>query len=236
MRTARTSALAVVLVLAPALPAFAQDDSNQQLGEALGNILINSIGQAVRDGAQRAWAIRMRAGDVGRDGYGVYVTPVKRYRPRFVFLPDEGMTFFLKLAAGKERNTHLFVRNNSKDWYCHHRHLFKAAVRAAKLPEEFTFHGLRHTYASQLVQAGTPLPVVAEQLGHANSDTVSRTYGHLAPQVREAEVRQRFTTVNIANARAAKKQRKALNRWRSSLHGSDWRTYAKINDARSRSN
>lgn len=54
------------------------------------------------------------------------------------------------------------------------------------------FHGLRHTYASQLVQAGTPLPIVARQLGHANTDTVSRTYGHLSCIDIERELERRF--------------------------------------------
>ena len=58
IRGARTIALAAVLCTASALPSFAQDnsDNNEQLGEALGNLLINSISQAVRDSAQRGWA------------------------------------------------------------------------------------------------------------------------------------------------------------------------------------
>ncbi len=59
---------------------------------------------ALYTGCRATELIRMRACDVGRDGYGVYVTPVKRYRARFVFLPDEGMAFFLKLAAGRGRS------------------------------------------------------------------------------------------------------------------------------------
>jgi hypothetical protein len=174
----------------------------------------------------------MQAAHVGRDGYGVYITPVKSYRPRFVFLPDEGMTFFLRLAKGKRSSDLLFERPNGRSWYSYQKYEFKKAVRKADLPLEFTFHGLRHTYASQLVQAGAPLPVVAEQLGHANSDTVSRTYGHLSPQIRESEVRQRFTTLNRENAALANRTRKALKRWRSSLHGSNWRTYAIITDVK----
>jgi hypothetical protein len=95
---------------------------------------------------------------------------------------------------------------------------------------------LRHTYASQLVQAGAPLTVVAEQLGHANTVTVSRTYGHVSPQVREAEVRQRFTVLSPKNAKKAASQESSLAKWRKAFHGSNWRTYAKISDLHSRSN
>src|SRR5262249_11314522 len=137
-------------------------------------------------------------------------------------------------AAGRHSADQLFLREDGRQWFDLYRHAFKTAVLCAGLPAAFTFHGLRHTYASQLIQAGAPLPVVAEQLGHANTDTVSRTYGHLAPQIRESEVRQRFTILSAENAQLAWKKRKSMQRWRNSLHGANWRTYASIVDIRSR--
>lgn len=139
--------------------------------------------------------LRMQADHVGRDGPGVYVTPVKSYRPRIVLLPDEGLSFFNRLAAGKRSGDLLFRRVTGGGWFTNYRHVFKRAVRSAELPEPFCFHGLRHTYASQLVQSGAPLIVVAAQLGHRNIDTVSRTYGHLAPDIQLAEVRKRFASL-----------------------------------------
>jgi integrase len=190
---------------------------------------------ALYTGCRITELLRMRASDVGRDGYGVYVTPVKRYRPRFVFLPDEGMAFFLLLAKSKAPDDFLFVRDSGKNWYSNQRSAFKKAVLDARLPSAFSFHGLRHTYASQLVQAGAPLSVIADQLGHANVMAVIQTYAHLSPQIRESEVRQRFTSVSRQNALIAAKQRSVMKRWRNSLHGGDWRTYAAITDTRSRS-
>lgn len=157
--------------------------------------LKNLVLGALYTGCRATELLRMRVTHVGRDGAGVYVTPVKTYRPRVVLLPDEGLEFFKGLAAGKKDDDILFVREDGREWFNNHRHAFKRAVREAELPEAFCFHGLRHTYASQLVQNGTPLIVVAEQLGHSNIDTVSRTYGHLAPDVRLAEVRKRFASL-----------------------------------------
>ncbi|WP_152491108.1 tyrosine-type recombinase/integrase [Roseovarius sp. THAF27] len=99
---------------------------------------------------------------------------------------------------------------------------------AAELPSGFVFHGLRHTYASQLVQAGTPLIVVAQQLGHANTDTVSRTYGHLAPQIREVQVRTHFAALDRHFVERALLQKTELEALSRSLQGTDWRAYGRI--------
>ena len=185
---------------------------------------------ALYTGCRATELMTMKCGDIGRDGYGVYISPSKKYRPRFVFLPDEGMAWFLDLVKGRSRHEPVFVRDSGKPWYGNYKHLFKAAVREAGIPDEFTFHGLRHTYASQLIQSGATVYAVAEQLGHANPTTVLRTYGHLSPQIRESEIRQRFTPVSEENAAIANSRRESLREWRSSLHGGDWREYAKIHD------
>jgi integrase/recombinase XerD len=189
---------------------------------------------ALYSGCRSTELLRMRVADVARDGYGVHVVPGKTFKPRFVFLPDEGMAFFLSLTRGKKPEDLLFVRSDGTAWGGRHRHILKRALRAAKLPLEFTFHGLRHTYASQLVQAGTPLIVISEQLGHTNIMSVSMVYGHLAPQIREAEVRQRFTSVNRKNHELAQTQKGKLGRLRNSVQTADWRGYARITDLASK--
>ena len=87
---------------------------------------------------------------------------------------------------------YVFRMQSVKNWTGCHKLLFKQAVRDCGLPERFVFHGLRHTYASQLVQAGTPLAIIARQLGHSNTDSVSRTYGHLSCATIEDELSARF--------------------------------------------
>ncbi len=59
-------------------------------------------------------------------------------------------------------------------------------MKDAKL-KTFTFHDIRHSFASKLVQAGVDLNTVRELLGHTDIKMTLR-YAHLAPEHRAAAV------------------------------------------------
>ena len=44
---------------------------------------------------------------------------------------------------------------------------------------EITFHSLRHTHASHLVDAGVDIVTISKRLGHAKPDITLRIYAHL---------------------------------------------------------
>ena len=47
-------------------------------------------------------------------------------------------------------------------------------------------HDLRHTGASWMIQAGVPLPVIQQHLGHESIQTTVAVYGHLYRHSMEA--------------------------------------------------
>jgi len=45
------------------------------------------------------------------------------------------------------------------------------------------FHGLRHTCATLLLQAGQPVHVVSERLGHTQVTMTLQVYAHVLPDM-----------------------------------------------------
>lgn len=58
---------------------------------------------------------------------------------------------------------------------------FKFFVRKSKLSgrEGISFHTLRHSCASWLIQQGVPLAVVSKILGHSSTQITDQTYAHV---------------------------------------------------------
>ncbi|WP_456202307.1 tyrosine-type recombinase/integrase [Limimaricola litoreus] len=133
--------------------------------------------------------------DVAYQIYGLRIPAFKRSPARFAFLPDEGRAFFQQCCVGRAPRDHVLLSESGKVWRRQHAGPFRLAAARAGLPSTFVFHGLRHTYASDLICHGVPLEVVARQLGHADTRTVASTYGHLAERYREEMIRSRFSAL-----------------------------------------
>jgi integrase len=61
---------------------------------------------------------------------------------------------------------------------------FNKLVKAAKV-KPVTFHGMRHTVATLMLQAGEPVNVVAKRLGHTKIQTTLETYAHVLEEQHE---------------------------------------------------
>lgn len=68
---------------------------------------------------------------------------------------------------------------------------FASAVRAYDLPR-IRFHDLRHTHATLLLEAGVPIKVVSERLGHASVSTTLDIYAHVMPAA-DSDAAARFS-------------------------------------------
>ena len=131
-----------------------------------------------RPAAADAELCRLTVGDYQRGR--IVVRQSKSGRPRDVRLTREGRTFFAALTSGRPANEFMFRRGDAGGWGpSHQARRMVEACKIAKIVPGISFHALRHSYASLAIMNGTPLLVVAENLGHADMRMVERHYGHL---------------------------------------------------------
>ncbi len=79
--------------------------------------------------------------------------------------------------------------------------VFDPAVKRAEL-DGLTFHGLRHTAAGLLIEAGAHIETIKQRLGHSSIRVTSDVYGSLLPSVDEGvttALEQRFAKFSRTN-------------------------------------
>jgi integrase len=148
-------------------------------------------------GARLMELARMKAGDYNPQAGTIHFPRTKTAHGRQVSLTEEGQQFFSELTTNLHPTDLILRRGDGNGWRAQDPgHRLRAACDAAGIPE-FTFHTLRHTYASWLVMAGTPIAVVAKNLGHATTASCDKFYAHLSPEYLGAEVRERMPAMGF---------------------------------------
>lgn len=103
-------------------------------------------------------------------------TVPKSGKSRRVDLPPDALA---ALVASRHPGERVFVNREGGTWTREAiRHPWERVTRASGL-RDIGIHGMRHSYASQLVTAGAPLIYVQHQLGHSTIRMTER-YAHLA--------------------------------------------------------
>lgn len=116
----------------------------------------------------------------------IHVERSKSGKGRFIPLTEEGASFFASITVDRNASEPMFIhddgRREDKPWeHSQQRYWMQQACDEAKIAPAIGFHILRHTYASQLAMNGTPMPVIAALLGHADTRMTEKHYGHLSP-------------------------------------------------------
>ncbi len=137
---------------------------------------------ALKTGARRGELLALTWADVDLDaGVATLAKTKNGDRRTLVLLPD--VVEVLRPFASKDAARYVFGSVGSK--YQAPTSIDSAwrdAVARAKV-ENFKFHDLRHCCASYMAQAGIPLNVIAEVLGHRKLD-MTRRYSHLTTQTK----------------------------------------------------
>ena len=107
---------------------------------------------------------------------------------RMIPLPDEAIQVLAKLKEEQKvvylkdinivfrtkNNTYISPRNFQRKYY--------TLRDKAGIPKEISVHGLRHTFATRLLEAGEDMRIIMELLGHAEISTTANIYSHVMPK------------------------------------------------------
>jgi integrase len=126
--------------------------------------------------------IRLTVADYNPDASTLAIQQSKSGKPRHVVLTEEGAAFFRRHCVGSSEHELMFRHGDGGAWQkSEQARPMAEACMNGKIKPAISFHILRHTWASLAVMNGTPLLVVAKNLGHADTRIVEKHYGHLAP-------------------------------------------------------
>jgi len=111
----------------------------------------------------------------------IYIKLGKGRKDRSTLLSEKAIRFIEEyydfydiekwLFPGQPAEHHLSIRSAQN--------IFEKAVRHAGIMKNITIHGLRHTFATHLLESGTDIRYIQTLLGHANLRTTER-YTHVA--------------------------------------------------------
>src|SRR5512143_2535966 len=144
----------------------------------------------LRRGIRIGEALGLRLDDLDIKGRKVHLFEgEKNSMGRVVYLSDDAL-FALKLWLKRRDKTKEFVfygRSNGHLCYSTGRSLFMKYLKKAGLDQKgHTVHCLRHTFASELLNAGMRLECLQQLLGHHDIE-VTRRYARLTDKTREEE-------------------------------------------------
>jgi integrase len=156
---------------------------------------------ALLTGARYGELAAMSVGDFDEGNQSIHIARSKSGKPRHIHLTDEGVKLFKALTKDRSHEAILLERASGLRWgpSLQHRHM-QDACKNAKIVPAIGFHILRHTYASRLAMNRVPLPVIADQLGHADSRMTEKHYAHLGQSYVAETIRQSFVPLGIEAA------------------------------------
>jgi integrase/recombinase XerD len=132
--------------------------------------LMISLGYAC--GLRVGEVVSLRVGDLNIDELVVHVKCAKGKKDRVSILPERLNNDLRNLIAGKNVSEFLFLSNRGgKLTTTSLQKMFRKSLERTQIKSPATFHSLRHSFATHLLENGTDVRYVQELLGHANIRT-----------------------------------------------------------------
>lgn len=116
--------------------------------------------------------VRLKIRDVSLQELMLHIKNAKGGKDRITIIPEKLRNDFVILMSGKEANDYVFASERGGR-LCERtaQKVFKHALKKTRIMKPATFHSLRHSFATHLLENGTDLRSIQELLGHSNINT-----------------------------------------------------------------
>lgn len=116
--------------------------------------------------------ITLKVQDLDLDELTIHIKQAKGQKDRISVIPESIVDELRNLIAGKENNDFVFAsERGGKLTTRTAQKVFENALRFSGIKKDATFHSLRHSFATHLLENGTDVRYVQELLGHKNIRT-----------------------------------------------------------------
>ncbi|MBU0707722.1 tyrosine-type recombinase/integrase, partial [Patescibacteria group bacterium] len=153
--------------------------SREELKEIIGSITNQKhklmIALAYGAGLRVSEVINLRVGDIDIRELTIHIKKSKGRKDRLSVFPERLIADIQKFLSGKESDDFIFINGHGGGLTARSaQKIFDHALAKSGIMKKATFHSLRHSFATHLLENGVDIRYVQELLGHNNIRTTQR--------------------------------------------------------------
>jgi len=119
--------------------------------------------------------IAVKVKDVDLDEMTIHIKKAKGQKDRISVLPEKLIDNLRNVIAGRSSNDFVFASERGGKLTARTaQKIFENSLKKAGIKKDATFHSLRHSFATHLLENGVDVRYVQELLGHQNIRTTQR--------------------------------------------------------------
>ncbi|PIY97111.1 MAG: integrase [Candidatus Kerfeldbacteria bacterium CG_4_10_14_0_8_um_filter_42_10] len=116
--------------------------------------------------------VNLKIKDISLEELTIHIKQAKGNKDRITIIPEKIKSEIAGLFAGRDNNDYLFAsERGGKLTTRTAQKIFENGLKKAGINKEATFHSLRHSFATHLLENGVDVRYVQELLGHQNIRT-----------------------------------------------------------------
>ena len=164
---------------------LSRDEINRLINLIKNNKYRLMVSIAYGAGLRVSEVIDLKIKDVNLDELTIHIKQAKGQKDRITIIPEKLKQDISSLVNLRDKDDYVFASERGGKLTARTAQIiFEKALAGAGIQKEATFHSLRHSFATHLLENGVDVRYVQELLGHANIRT-TQIYTHVTnPAIR----------------------------------------------------